>query len=110
MAQRRNRSSQEQPVQSGHLVRTPAWAGLRPGDPVEVDAGARLRSARWSYVAHVRNAETGAEWVEVVGGKSGDHMLRSFRPEQIFPPGAAKARTGHSRTASLADAPRLPLG
>jgi len=110
VGQRRSRSSGEQPVQTGHLVRTAAWAGLRPGDPVEIAAGPRLRSATWSYVAHVRNTETGAEWVEVVGGKSGDRMLRSFRPEQVFPPGAGQAKAKRSRPASLADAPRLPFG
>lgn len=110
MAQRRKRSSGEEPLQSGHLVRTAAWAGLRPGDPVEIVAGNRLRSATWSYVAHVRNTVTGAEWVEVVGGKSGERMLRSFVPEQVFPSGAGKAQAKRSRLASLADAPRLPFG
>lgn len=107
MAPRRKRPSGAEPVQTGHLVRTAAWAGLRPGDQVEV-AGTRLRSASWSYVAHVRNAETGAEWVEVVGGRSGDRMLRSFRPEQVFPLGAGKAKG--AGPASLADAPQLPFG
>jgi len=110
MAQSRKGSSGDEPFRTGHLVRTAAWAGLRPGDPVEIAASARLRSATWSFVAHVRNTETGAEWVEVVGGRSGDRMLRSFRPEQVFPPGARKARAKRSRPASLADAPRLPLG
>jgi hypothetical protein len=90
----------------GNLVRTDAWAGLRPGDPVEV-TGTRLRSASWSYVAHVRNEATGEEWVEVIGGRSGDRKIRSFHPEQVFPP------TGRGRgagPASLAEAPQLPFG
>ena len=66
--------------------------------------GTRLRGASWSFVAHVANAETGEEWVEVVGGRSGDRAVRSFRPDQLYAP---SARPG--RDPSLADAPGLPL-
>lgn len=69
--------------------------------------GTRLRSATWSFVAFVRNTRTGDEWVEVVGGKPGDRKTRSFRPEQVYPPG--KRRAGGADRASLADAPQLPL-
>ena len=86
------------------LKRNVRWAGLRPGDPVLV-TGTRLRGASWSFVAHVANAETGEEWVEVVGGPAGDRAVRSFRPDQLY---AASARPGHDP--SLADAPGLPLG
>jgi hypothetical protein len=85
------------------LKRTTNWAGLRAGDAVQVD-GTRLRGASWSFVAHVANVETGEEWVEVVGGRSGDRAVRSFRPDQIY---AASARIGHDP--SLAAAPGLPL-
>jgi hypothetical protein len=85
------------------LQRKTRWAGLAPGDPVQV-AGTRLRGASWSFVAHVANVETGEEWVEVVGGRSGDRAVRSFRPDQLYAP---KARPG--RDSSLADAPGLPL-
>jgi hypothetical protein len=94
-------------VQTGHLFRSITWAGLRTGEPVEV-TGTRLRSARWAFVAHVRNTQTGDEWVEVVGGKPGDRKLRSFRPEQVFPPHGRGAKGGPP--ASLADAPQLPFG
>jgi hypothetical protein len=87
-----------------HLHRNTRWAGLRPGDPVVV-TGTRMRGASWSFVAHVANAETGEVWVEVVGGRSGDRAVRSFRPDQIY---AASAKPG--RDPSLADAPGLPLG
>ena len=40
------------------LRRSTSWAGLRPGDPVQVD-GTRLRGASWQFVAHVANDETG---------------------------------------------------
>jgi hypothetical protein len=86
------------------LHRNTRWAGLRPGDPVVV-TGTRMRGASWSFVAHVANAETGEVWVEVVGGRSGDRAVRSFRPDQIY---AASAKPG--RDPSLADAPGLPLG
>jgi hypothetical protein len=95
------------PVSSGRLARSEVWAGVHPGDPVEVD-GTRLRSATWAFVAHVRNTETGEEWIEVVGGRPGDHNLRSFRPEQVYPPRAGGGKS--SRPPSLAQAPRLPLG
>jgi hypothetical protein len=85
------------------LRRSRAWAGVRAGDPVQVD-GTRLRSASWEFVAHVQNSETGEEWVEVVGGKPGDRSVRSFRPQQLY---SISARPG--RDPSLADAPGLPL-
>ncbi|MGH9082744.1 MAG: DUF7246 family protein [Acidimicrobiales bacterium] len=88
----------------GHLRRTTSWAGVRRGDRVEV-AVPRMRGASWTFVAHVVNTVTAAEWVEVVGGRSGDRALRSFRPEQVFPV------TGRgTRRPSLAEAPQLQLG
>lgn len=68
-------------------------------------AGTRIRGASWSFVAHVANAETGEEWVEVVGGRAGDRAVRSFRTDQLYAPAS---RPG--RDPSLADAPGLPLG
>src|ERR1700728_2962356 len=65
------------------LRRSTRWAGLRPGDPVQVD-GTRLRGASWEFVAHVTNGETGEVWVEVVGGRAGDRAGRSFRPDQLY--------------------------
>lgn len=99
----------------GRLVRTAAWAGLRSGDAVAVE-GTRLRGARWEFVAHVRNRATGAEWIEVVGGRGGDRTLRSFDPGQVFPAigrpvrSAGRHRSSAGRAPSLADAPQLPLG
>jgi hypothetical protein len=85
------------------LQRSTHWAGLRPGDPVVV-SGTRMRGASWSFVAQVANAETGEAWVEVVGGRSGDRAVRSFRPDQIYAPSAKPGRDP-----SLADEPGLPL-
>jgi hypothetical protein len=90
------------------LARSERWAGLRRGDPVDV-SGTRLRAASWSFMAHVRNTESGEEWVEVVGGRPGDRNVRSFAPGQVFPHSAHSARAGQS-SPSLADAPQLPLG
>lgn len=90
-----------------HLVRCERWAGLRPGDPVAVE-GVRARAASWAFLAHVRNARTGDEWVEVVGGRPGDRSVRSFRPEQIFVPHAGDGARARPRL-SLAEEPRLPL-
>lgn len=91
------------PVPPSNLVRQQRWAGLTPGQAVDV-AGER-RGATWVFVAHVRNARTGDEWVEVVGGRSGDRNVRSFPPERIFPAGGL----GPVRRPSLAEAPQLPL-
>ncbi|MGP0031411.1 MAG: hypothetical protein ACLPVF_12995 [Acidimicrobiales bacterium] len=85
------------------LRRRTSWAGLRPGDRVRVE-GTRQRSATWSFVAHVTNTETGEEWVELVGGRSGHRAVRSFRPDQLYAP---SARPG--RDPSLDTAPGLPL-
>lgn len=72
--------------------------------------GVPLRSARWTFVAHVRNTRTQDEWVEVAGGSPGSHALRSFRPEQIYPASGSGASSRlRSKDPSLADAPRLPL-
>jgi len=90
-------------VPPSDLQRRTRWAGLVAGDPVLVE-GTRLRGATWSFMAHVTNAETGEEWVEVVGGRAGDRKVRSFRPDQLY---ASSARPG--RDPSLADAPGLPL-
>jgi hypothetical protein len=86
-----------------HLERSESWHGLRPGDPVEI-AGLSTRGASWRFQAFVRNAKNGAESVEVVGGGPGEHHVRSFLPEQVFPVGGRRRRGP-----SLADAPQLPL-
>ncbi len=102
------------PTPTSHLERSSEWAGVRAGDPVEV-AGLRSRATSWEFVAHVRNARTGEEWVEVVGGRPGSRAVRSFRPEQIFAPvprsarGARVARGRAGGRVPLADEPRLPL-
>ena len=97
---------------SGHLERSESWNGLRVGDPVVV-SGLSLRGASWTFRAHVRNANNGAESVEVVGGRPGDRAIRSFEPGRIFAPTGA-GRRGSTRAVagelSLAEAPRLPLG
>lgn len=87
-----------------HLTRSDSWNGLRPGDPVEIE-GPPTRGATWTFRAHVRNANNGAESVEVLGGRPGEHRVRSFLPGQVFPAGAR--RTGKP---SLEAAPQLPLG
>src|SRR5579862_8385393 len=100
----RTPSAQDGP--SGNLRREASWAGVRRGDAVEV-SGTRLRSAKWEFIAFVRNVATGEEWVEVVGGRSGDRKVRSFPPERVFAPAGKSGRSDPRQ--SLADAPRLPL-
>lgn len=60
-------------------------------------------------MAHVRNTRTGDEWVEVAGGRPGNHAVRSFRPEQIFPVPNGGPPRKKAPGPSLAEAPRLPL-
>ena len=107
MTVRRKRVRDSSDLPSNNLQRQSTWAGLRSGDAVEV-SGTRLRSAKWEFVAHVRNVVTGDEWVDVVGGRSGDRMLRSFSPERVFAPANQLKR--HGPRSSLAEAPQLPLG
>jgi hypothetical protein len=85
------------------LRRTKTWAGLKAGDPVEVD-DPRARRATFEFVAHVENMASGECWVEVVGGRRGDRKLWSIRPERIYAPGAK------GRGSSLDAEPQLPLG
>lgn len=101
MARRRRTKVQALPE---HLERSESWHGLRPGDPVEI-AGPTTRGASWRFQAFVRNTRNGAESVEVVGGGPGEHHVRSFLPEQVFPVGARRRGAP-----SLAEAPQLPLG
>lgn len=87
-----------------HLHRAETWNGLRLGDPVDIE-GQTLRGASWTFRAYVRNDRSGAESIEVLGGRPGDARVRSFRPDQVF--AAGSRRTGR---ASLAAAPQLPFG
>lgn len=89
-----------------HLQRQLSWAGVGEGDQVDV-LDVRERSATWKFVAYVTNLETAAEWIEVVGGKTGEQRRRSFRPEQLYP--FRSIRAGVPTAPSLCDAPRLPL-
>lgn len=100
---RRRRSGTETVAQAGHLVRSEAWAGLHPGDAVDV-VGLGRRAVSFTFLAHVRNARSGDEWVEVVGGRAGERTVRSFAPDRIFAAGAA--RRGRP---SLAEEPQLPF-
>ena len=91
---------------TSNLVRSSHWAGTRPGDAVIVNL-ARERRQKWVFVAHVLNAATGEEWVEVRGGRNGESKTRSFRTELIYPP---EARRGSRLLGQpLVDAPRLDL-
>lgn len=93
-------------TRQGHLVRSTKWAGLSTGDAVVVD-GVKEQRQSWVFVAHVVNAETNEEWIEVRGGRSGEAKGRSFRPDVIFPKSARKG--GQILGPSLADAPQLPF-
>ncbi len=84
------------------VVRSTTWAGLKAGDPVEID-DPRARRATYAFVAFVEHTGSKSSWVEVVGGRRGDRKLWSFRPDQVFALGDKK------KGLSLDQAPRLPL-
>jgi hypothetical protein len=90
-----------------HLVRSELWHGLKAGDRVDV-AGEPGRGVAFEFVAHVVNTRSGAEWIEVVGGRIGERAFRSFDPERIYPPGSNRS-SGRAARPSLASAPQLPL-
>ncbi len=117
----RRRTRGRGPEGPDHLVRSDRWCGLRPGDAVGV-AGVSARRSSWEFRAHVHNLRNGEEWVEVVGGRSGERTVRSFSPDRLHPVGPTSPRgarspaaggRGASRSGSVpppfADAPRLPL-
>ena len=91
---------------TSNLVRSTRWAGTRPGDAVVVNLP-RERRQHWVFVAHVVNAASGEEWVEVRGGRSGEAKTRSFRTELIYPREAL--RGSRLLGQPLVDAPRLDL-
>jgi len=64
------------------------------------------RGLHWVFRAHVRNERNGAESVEVAGGRDGEHHVRSFLPDQVFPVRGRRSGGGPS----LAEAPQLPFG
>ena len=107
MTMRKKRVTGNQVNLTGNLWRETEWAGVRKGDEVEI-ANTRLRSAKWEFIAHVRNIATGDEWIEVVGGRTGDRKVRSFAPDRVFAPSGRNGRPGPR--SSLAEAPRLPFG
>jgi hypothetical protein len=93
-------------TRNGSMVRLSSWHGVNSGEPVIVNSPKEKRLS-WTFVAHVTNEATSAEWIEVRGGRKGESKGRSFRPELIFP---ASARRGSRLVGqSLAVAPQLPL-
>lgn len=50
-----------------------------------IDAGTEVHvpwEGRFRFLRHVTN-NSGAEWVDLYGGKSGHETIRSFRPDRI---------------------------
>jgi len=95
------------------LERSESWNGLRCGDPVIV-SGLHIKGAAWDFRAHILNRHNGTESIEVIGGRSGDRMIRSFGPDRIFAvTGRTRPRGDPDRSIvgqlSLAEAPQLPL-
>jgi len=72
-----------------------------------------MRGATWAFRAHVRNRNNDTESVEVVGGRTGDRVIRSFEPHRVFAvTGSGRRRTSAQALVgelSLADAPQLPF-
>lgn len=98
---------------AGHLRRSETWNGLRAGDRVSI-SDVRIRGASWTFRAHVLNERTGTEWIEVLGGRAGEQVVRSFEPERVYPGGVKTRRKGSGAASrdrlSLAEEPQLPFG
>lgn len=64
------------------------WNGLKKGDPVRVEDGAK--GAAYTFAAYVVSP-TGAEFVDVIEQQSanrkskGARLQRSFKPERVHP-------------------------
>jgi hypothetical protein len=89
-------------AETSRVKRSEHWAGLKPGDAVDID-DARAKRGSFEFVALVEHPDSGSISVEVVGGRRGDRKLWSFRPEQIFLPGK------RGKGPSVAEAPGLDL-
>lgn len=69
---------------TGDLVRSAQWCGVRAGDRVVVDLDKERRRA-YEFVAYVVNVRTGESWVDVRSRDQMDGRRRSFRPDVICP-------------------------
>lgn len=64
------------------------WNGLKKGDPVTVQDGAK--GAAYTFAAYVTSA-SGAEFVDVIEQQSanrkskGSRLQRSFKPDRVSP-------------------------
>lgn len=56
----------------------PTGRHLEPGTEVSIKG----ERGRFRFVAHVVS-DSGAEWIDVIGGSKGVRMFRSFRPDRI---------------------------
>jgi hypothetical protein len=88
------------------VKRSTFWNGVGKGERVVVN-GVKERRQQWVFVAHVRNEDTGDEWVEVRGGRPGESKTRAFRTELIHPWSTKKG--SRAVGPSLVAAPRLAI-
>lgn len=99
--------ARRRPEPTSRYQRATTWQGLVAGDLVAVNVERETRS-NFEFVAHVRNPETGDEWIELRGGKAGESRIRSFRPETVY---LRSARKGSKFIGlPLSAAPCLPFG
>ena len=67
---------------SSHFARATAWGPFDSGMAVRVLGQPR---SQFVFLAHVTNTDSGEEWIEVIGGRSGQSLRRSFATDFIKP-------------------------
>jgi hypothetical protein len=71
--------------ETGLVLRTAEWEGFSGGQRVIVldHDGHKMRGVAFWFRAHCRNRRTGAEWIEVFGGRNGHQTSRAFSLDRV---------------------------
>lgn len=62
-------------------IRSQQWGKISNGDLVKVKG----ERGQFTFISHVRTADSDQEWVDVYGGSNGFLMFRSFDPSKVRP-------------------------
>lgn len=83
---------------SSVIVRTTEYLTYKEGDKVIVldEGGRKIPAVTFEFRCHAVNTKTGAEWLEVYGGKHGHHTSRAFKIERVEP---SRTRRRRKKTA-----------
>lgn len=75
-----------EPAKNSNFIRTDSWNGFKSGDPIKLIGGflSTRQKGHWEFRYHVKNPDSGAEWIEIFGGTKKDpDSIRSVKPEYI---------------------------